>query len=401
MDSVASRTDSPAWPTVDLDRPMEAVRELRRRVSEGFVGLRVVPWLWNAPPTDRRYYPLFAECVESAVPFCTQVGHTGPLRPVGDRTPDSLHRPGGPRLSGVGDRVRARRLSVDRGNGRRRAQARERLHRHLGVHHQAAAGGADPVHENRYRTTQSLVRHQLSDDRSRARAGRARRTRARADEARHDFLHGNAERVFRLEARTDERCPGPDQHPGRRRRRRVLRQPGHLGDALRRRTGHRSADARRAGPFRRRRHRRGRRYARIADRPAAVLLHLGPGLGNGLANLHNARRARVPMVVVVGDHATYHKKYDAPLESDIDALAGTVSGWVRRTADAADVGADAAEAIAAEPGRLVHLDADPARRRVLVRRRAARRGGARAARRRRSHCWRPRRWRCCDRASPR
>ncbi|WP_084454503.1 AMP-binding protein [Mycobacterium interjectum] len=66
---------------VDLDRPMSAVRELRRRVAEGFVGLRVVPWLWNAPPIDRRYYPLFAECVESAVPFCTQVGHTGPLRP--------------------------------------------------------------------------------------------------------------------------------------------------------------------------------------------------------------------------------------------------------------------------------------------------------------------------------
>jgi acetolactate synthase-1/2/3 large subunit len=88
-------------------------------------------------------------------------------------------------------------------------------------------------------------------------------------------------------------------------------------------------------------------YARIAGRPAAVLLHLGPGLGNGLANLHNARRAHVPMVVVVGDHATYHKKYDAPLESDIDALAGTVSGWVRRTVAAADVGADAAEAVAA------------------------------------------------------
>jgi predicted TIM-barrel fold metal-dependent hydrolase len=68
--------------TADLDRPMDAVRELRRRVrDDGFVGLRVVPWLWNAPPTDRRYYPLFAECVELAVPFCTQVGHTGPLRP--------------------------------------------------------------------------------------------------------------------------------------------------------------------------------------------------------------------------------------------------------------------------------------------------------------------------------
>lgn len=88
-------------------------------------------------------------------------------------------------------------------------------------------------------------------------------------------------------------------------------------------------------------------YARIADRPAAVLLHLGPGLGNGLANLHNARRARVPMVVVVGDHATYHKKYDAPLESDIDALAGTVSGWVRRTQTAGDVGTDTADAVAA------------------------------------------------------
>src|ERR1700760_2010044 len=88
-------------------------------------------------------------------------------------------------------------------------------------------------------------------------------------------------------------------------------------------------------------------YARIADRPAAVLLHLGPGFGNGLANLHNARRANVPMVVVVGDHATYHKKYDAPLESDIDALAGTGWGGVPRSTDSAAVGPDPAEAIAA------------------------------------------------------
>jgi len=99
-------------------------------------------------------------------------------------------------------------------------------------------------------------------------------------------------------------------------------------------------------------------YARIAGRPAAVLLHLGPGLGNGLANLHNAKRANVPMVVVVGDHATYHKRYDAPLESDIDALAGTVSGWVRRTGSVNDVGADAVEAIraaTAAPGRIATL----------------------------------------------
>jgi predicted TIM-barrel fold metal-dependent hydrolase len=67
---------------VDLDAPMQAIRELRRCVTElGFKGLRVIPWLWEAPPTDRRYYPLYATCVELGVPFCTQVGHTGPLRP--------------------------------------------------------------------------------------------------------------------------------------------------------------------------------------------------------------------------------------------------------------------------------------------------------------------------------
>lgn len=87
-------------------------------------------------------------------------------------------------------------------------------------------------------------------------------------------------------------------------------------------------------------------YARMADEPAAVLVHLGPGLGNGLANLHNARRARVPMVLVIGDHAIRHKKYDAPLESDIDSVAGTVSGWMRRTAAVTDVATDTAEAIA-------------------------------------------------------
>jgi len=86
-------------------------------------------------------------------------------------------------------------------------------------------------------------------------------------------------------------------------------------------------------------------YARMTGEPAAVLLHLGPGLGNGLANLHNARRARVPMLVVIGDHATYHKKYDAPLESDIDSVAATVSGWVRRSMDSGDVAGDAVEAI--------------------------------------------------------
>jgi hypothetical protein len=68
--------------SVDLRRPMDGVRELRRRVTgEGFKALRVLPWLWEVPPTDRRFYPLYAACVDLGVPFCTQVGHTGPLRP--------------------------------------------------------------------------------------------------------------------------------------------------------------------------------------------------------------------------------------------------------------------------------------------------------------------------------
>jgi acetolactate synthase I/II/III large subunit len=99
-------------------------------------------------------------------------------------------------------------------------------------------------------------------------------------------------------------------------------------------------------------------YGRMAGRPAAVLLHLGPGLANGLANLHNARRARTPLLAVTGDHATYHKRLDAPLESDIDALAGSVSAWVRRPLRTADVAADAAEAVAAArrpPGAIATL----------------------------------------------
>jgi hypothetical protein len=67
--------------SVDLRQPVAAVRELRRAVNDlGFRALRVVPWLWGLPPNDRRYYPLYTECVELGIPFCTQVGHTGPLR---------------------------------------------------------------------------------------------------------------------------------------------------------------------------------------------------------------------------------------------------------------------------------------------------------------------------------
>jgi acetolactate synthase-1/2/3 large subunit len=86
-------------------------------------------------------------------------------------------------------------------------------------------------------------------------------------------------------------------------------------------------------------------YARVTGRPAATLLHLGPGLANGMANLHNARRAGVPMVNIVGDHATYHKKYDSPLNSDIETVAGSFSTWVGTPGTPHEVGTMTAEAV--------------------------------------------------------
>ena len=91
-------------------------------------------------------------------------------------------------------------------------------------------------------------------------------------------------------------------------------------------------------------------YGRMADRPAAVLLHLGPGLGNGLANLHNARRARTPVVTIVGDHATYHQRYDSQLTSDIETVARNVSPWIRSSGAPEEVASDVADAVAAAMG---------------------------------------------------
>jgi acetolactate synthase-1/2/3 large subunit len=97
-------------------------------------------------------------------------------------------------------------------------------------------------------------------------------------------------------------------------------------------------------------------YGRMTGQPAVALLHLGPGLANGLANLHNARRARTPLVTVVGEHATFHQSFDAPLQSDIAGLAATVSGWVRTVTCVEDAGADAAAAVgAALAGRVATL----------------------------------------------
>jgi len=99
-------------------------------------------------------------------------------------------------------------------------------------------------------------------------------------------------------------------------------------------------------------------YARMADKPAATLLHLGCGLGNGLANLHNARKGRVPVLNIVGDHATYHVQYDAQLQSDIETAARNVSSWVRTAKTTKDLCKDAVEAIAVcqgPPGQVATL----------------------------------------------
>ncbi len=99
-------------------------------------------------------------------------------------------------------------------------------------------------------------------------------------------------------------------------------------------------------------------YARMADRPAATILHLGPGLANGIANLHNARRANSPVINIVGDHATYHRQYDAPLTSDIMSLAKPVSGWLRMSTKAEKLAEDGAAAIQASmepPGQVATL----------------------------------------------
>ena len=91
-------------------------------------------------------------------------------------------------------------------------------------------------------------------------------------------------------------------------------------------------------------------YARMADKPAATLLHLGCGLGNALANLHNARKARVPMINIIGDHATYHTQYDAQLQSDIETVAKNISTWIKTTPETSQLAADAAEAVAVAKG---------------------------------------------------
>ena len=99
-------------------------------------------------------------------------------------------------------------------------------------------------------------------------------------------------------------------------------------------------------------------YYRLARKPACTLLHCGPGLANGLANLHNARRARSGIVNIVGDQATYHRPHDAPLTADTDALARTVSHWVHTSTQATDVGRDGARAVQAAntfPGQIASL----------------------------------------------
>src|SRR3954470_16150336 len=86
-------------------------------------------------------------------------------------------------------------------------------------------------------------------------------------------------------------------------------------------------------------------YGRMARKPAATLMHCGPGFANGLAYLHNAKRAETPILNIVGDQATYHAPFNPPLASDIEAWARPVSQWVRKVTRTETLGMDAAEAV--------------------------------------------------------
>src|SRR5271168_3039706 len=99
-------------------------------------------------------------------------------------------------------------------------------------------------------------------------------------------------------------------------------------------------------------------YARMAGKPACTLLHLGPGLANGLANLHNASRANTPIINIIGQHATHHLLHDTPLKSDIEGIARPYSHWLRTSSSTAGVSRDAIEAIVASriaPGHVATL----------------------------------------------
>src|ERR1700684_3629225 len=96
-------------------------------------------------------------------------------------------------------------------------------------------------------------------------------------------------------------------------------------------------------------------YARMAEKPACTLLHLGPGFANGVANLHNAGRAHVPIVNIIGQHATEHLRHDTPLKSDIEGIARPVSQWLRTSSTPSEIGNDAVSAIVAArtaPGQI-------------------------------------------------
>ena len=99
-------------------------------------------------------------------------------------------------------------------------------------------------------------------------------------------------------------------------------------------------------------------YARMTGKPACTLLHLGPGFANGMANIHNARRAQSPMVNIVGDHATYHERYNAPLKSNVTGFATAISHWMCRSESPRTVAVDAARAVQAArqaPGQVATL----------------------------------------------
>ena len=163
--------------SVDISKPMRAVREIRRCIEQlGFKAIRVLPWLWEAPPTDRRFYPVYVACCEMGVPFCTQIGHTGPLMPSEVGRPIYLDQVAidFPELVIVGGHIgypwTDEAIAV--------ATKHENFYRYVGVHGEAVSGRTGRIHARAW-PREGSIRQQLPDDHADARARWRRSARPR------------------------------------------------------------------------------------------------------------------------------------------------------------------------------------------------------------------------------
>ena len=183
--------------TVNLEKPVEAVRELDRAVRElGFKALRVIPWLWNRPPNDKLYYPLYVKCIELDIPFCTQVGHTGPLMPSEPGRPIPYVDEVALDVPGAAHPRRPHRLSVDRRDDRPGLEARARVHRYQRLPAALLPAATAALHE--YVRSDKVLFGTNFPMLSLEKCAEQARELALKPDVKENFLRENALRVYKL-----------------------------------------------------------------------------------------------------------------------------------------------------------------------------------------------------------